>query len=220
MSTHAADPRRRSAAAARRRRTGLRRRLVALGGARLAGAAIVTAMPDLRHAAREITLPLRHEDVIRQQAQSKGLDPSLIAGVIYTESHFRDQTSHAGARGLMQITPQTAHAIAQRTGGGWLHGERTGGTSLTDEDLATPQVNISYGAWYLRNLLDHYGGNEVLALAAYNAGMGNVDRWVARQGGATLEPADLPFPETRAYVQKVLATRDQYRANYARELGL
>jgi soluble lytic murein transglycosylase len=210
MSTHAANPRRRDAAAARRRRTGLRRRIVALGVAALAGAAIVTAMPDLRHAAKEITLPLRHEDVIRQQAADKGLDPALIAGVIYAESHFRDQTSHAGARGLMQITPQTARAIAQRTGG----------TAFTDADLATPQVNIAYGAWYLRHLLDHYGGNEVLGLAAYNAGMGNVDRWVAGHGGGNLKPADLPFPETRAYVQKVLTTRDEYRANYGRELGL
>jgi soluble lytic murein transglycosylase len=210
MSTHAANPRRRSSAAARRRRTGLRRRIVALGVAALAGAAIVTAMPDLRHAAKEITLPLRHEDVIRQQAADKGLDPALIAGVIYAESHFRDQTSHAGARGLMQITPETARAIAQRTGG----------TAFTDADLATPQVNIAYGAWYLRHLLDHYGGNDVLALAAYNAGMGNVDRWVAGHGGGKLKPADLPFPETRAYVQKVLTTRDEYRANYGRELGL
>ena len=210
MSTHAARPRRRSTAAARRRRTGLRRRLVALVVAGLAGAAIVTAMPDLRHAAKEITLPLRHEDVIRQQAAAKGLDPALIASVIYAESHFRDQTSHAGARGLMQITPQTAHAIAQRTGG----------TAFEEADLATPQVNISYGTWYLRHLLDHFGGNEVLALAAYNAGVGNVDRWVAGHGSGDLNPADLPFPETRAYVQKVLATRGQYRANYAHELGL
>src|SRR4051795_5305071 len=118
MSTHAAPSRRRTSAAARRRkRTGLRRRLVALGVAALAGAAIVTAMPSLRHAAKEITLPLRHEDVIRQQAAEKDLDPALIAGVIFTESHFVDQTSRAGARGLMQITPQTARAIAQSTGG-------------------------------------------------------------------------------------------------------
>src|SRR3954452_3649039 len=211
MSTHAAPSRRRtSAAARRRRRTGLRRRLVALGVAGLAGAAIVTAMPDLRHAAKGITLPLRHEDVIRQQSAAKGLDPALVAAVIYAESHFVDQTSHAGARGLMQITPQTARAIAQRTGG----------TAFTEADLATPQVNIAYGAWYLRHLLEHYGGSEVLALAAYNAGMGNVDRWVAGHGGGKLEPAHLPCPETRAYVRKVLATRAQYRANYARELGL
>src|SRR3954451_23924237 len=170
MSTHAATRTQRRGAAERRRRTVLRRRLAALAVAAGVGLIAVLAMPEAKHAVREITLPLRHEDVIRQQAAAKGLDPALIAGVIYTESHFRDQTSHAGARGLMQITPQTAHAIAQRTGG----------TAFTDEDLATPQVNIAYGAWYLRNLLDHYGGNDVLALAAYNAGMGNVDGWMTR----------------------------------------
>src|SRR3954451_12284699 len=206
MSTHAASARR----SRRPHRASARRRLAAIVVAALGGVLLVTAMPSLKHAAREITLPLHHEDIIRQQAAQKDLDPALIAGVIYTESHFRDQTSHAGARGLMQLTPQTAHAIAQRTGG----------TAFTEADLATPQVNIAYGAWYLRHLLEHYGGSEVLALAAYNAGMGNVDRWVAGHGGGKLEPADLPFPETRAYVQKVLATRAQYRANYARELGL
>ena len=120
------------------------------------------------------------------------------------------RTSRAGARGLMQLTPATAHAIAQRTGG----------TAFTDADLATPQVNIAYGAWYLRHLLDHYGGNEVLALAGYNAGLGNVDRWLIRSGGGEMKVADLPFPETRAYVSKVLHARDQYRRHYRRELGL
>jgi soluble lytic murein transglycosylase len=210
MSTHAAPSRRTPSRRRPSRRTGTRRRLFALVVAALAGALVVTSLPDLRHAAKEITLPLRHEDVIRQQAAEKGLDPALIAGVIYTESHFRDQTSHAGARGLMQITPQTARAIAQRTGG----------VAFTEADLATPQVNISYGAWYLRHMLDRYGGNEVLALAAYNAGMGNVDRWVAGHGSGSLSPSDLPFPETRAYVGKVLSARDQYRRRYPRELGL
>ena len=75
--------------------------------------------------------------MIRQQAAEKGIDPALIAAVIYAESRFSDRTSRAGARGLMQLTPATAHAIA----------ESTGGTAFTDADLATPQVNISYGAW-------------------------------------------------------------------------
>jgi soluble lytic murein transglycosylase len=110
----------------------------------------------------------------------------------------------------MQITPETARVIAQRTGG----------TAFRQEDLATPQVNISYGAWYLRHMLDHYGGNQVLALAAYNAGMGNVDRWVAGHGDGPLAPDSLPFPETRAYVKKVLAMRDKYASRYPRELGL
>src|SRR5690349_15747174 len=211
MTTHAATRARRrgGAAEARRRRAVLRRRLIALVAAVGVGVIAVVAMPEVKHAAKEITLPLRHEDVIRQQAAEKDLDPALVAAVIYTESHFIDQTSHAGARGLMQITPATAHAIAQRTGG----------TAFTETDLATPQVNIAYGAWYLRHLLDHYGGNEVLALAAYNAGMGNVDGWMIRDAGSALKPADLPFPETRAYVSKVLHARREYRRSYARELG-
>src|SRR3954454_23402045 len=210
MSTHAATRSRRSSrvAAARRRRAVLRRRLVALAAAAGVGLLAVVLTPEVKHAVREITLPLRHEDVIRQQAASKGLDPALVAAVIYAESHFVDQTSHAGARGLMQITPATAHAIAQRTGG----------TAFTEADLATPQVNIAYGTWYLRHLLDHYDGDEIAALAAYNAGLGNVDRWRSQAGGA-LSMTDIPFAQTRAYVTKVLAAQRDYRTKYARELG-
>jgi soluble lytic murein transglycosylase len=158
------------------------------------------------------TLPLSHEDTIRAQALDKQLDPSLIAAVIYAESKFSDSTSSAGALGLMQLLPSTAHFIA----------DRSGGTAFTTEDLSTPAINIAYGSWYLRYLLDRYDGNEVLALAAYNGGMGNVDRWVADAGarGERLDVADIPFPETRAYVQRVLDARREYRRTYARELGL
>src|SRR5215207_9622653 len=173
-------------------------------------AAVVTGLaPD---AVREITLPLRHDDIIRQQAAEKGLDPALIAAVIYEESRFRDQTSHAGARGLMQITPGTADFIARHSGG----------YRFKQSDLATPQINIAYGSYYLRYLIDHYGGSEALAVAAYNAGLGNVDRWVERAGGASaFESAEhIPFPETRAYVENVLERRREYRDNYADDLGL
>lgn len=157
-------------------------------------------------------LPLTHADVIRAQAQDKHLDPSLIAGVIYAESKFNDSTSSAGALGMMQLLPSTADFIAQRSGG----------TRFTTADLATPAINIAYGSWYLRYLLDRYGGDEVLALAAYNGGMGNVDRWVAEAGaqGHRLRVSDIPFPETRAYVQRVLDARQRYRRTYAGELGL
>ena len=152
----------------------LRRRLLLLlvvAAAALAERAGLAPWAD--QAVQEVTLPLRHEDIIRQQADDKGLDPALIAGVIFAESHFRDQTSHAGAKGLMQIMPETAAYIAQKSGG----------TAFVQGDLATPQVNISYGSWYLRYLLDHYEGREVLALAAYNAGEGTVDEWVGRGDG-------------------------------------
>jgi soluble lytic murein transglycosylase len=187
----------------------MRRRVALLVGALVVFVAVIgTVLPRLDKAVQEVTLPLRHDDIIRQQAEDKNVDASLIAAVIYAESRFRDQTSHAGARGLMQLTPQTAAEIA----------ERSGGTQFVEADLATPQVNISYGSWYLAWLLRHYGDNEMLAVAAYNAGTGNVDRWIARDPG--LDREDIPFPETRAYVNRVLRARDAYRREYRRELGL
>jgi soluble lytic murein transglycosylase len=191
----------------RRRRAGL-----VLGAAALAALLATVVLPRLPDAVRELALPLRHEDIIRQQAFDKGLDPSLVAAVIYAESRFRDQTSHAGARGLMQITPATARYIAHLSGG----------TRFEQGDLATPQINIAYGTYYLRYLLDRYDRNEVLALAAYNGGEGNVDRWVARAGSAerSLTTSQIPFAETREYVEGVLAARGRYRSTYARELGL
>ena len=93
-----------------------------------------------------------------RSAYAKNLDPTLIAAVIYAESRFRDdQTSPPGAEGPIQVTPATARMIARKSGG----------TAFVVEDLGTPQVNIAYGAWYLRYLLARYGGNEVFALAAY-----------------------------------------------------
>ena len=122
---------------------------------------------------RELTLPLKHEDIIRQQAADKDLDPALIAAVIYEESKFRDQTSHAGARGLMQITPATAEFIAHDSGG----------TAFEQGDLGKPQINIAYGSYFLRYLLRQYDGDVTLAVAAYNAGETNVNKWVEEAGG-------------------------------------
>ena len=209
MSSHAARIVRRPSRARVRRR-----RLTAVAVAAALGAIVagVVASGVLDEAVREITLPLRHDDIIRQQAAEKHVDAALIAAVIYEESRFRDQTSRAGARGLMQITPETADAIAKHSGG----------VRFKRSDLAEPQINISYGAYYLRLLLDHYDGNETLAIAAYNAGIGNVDKWVADAGGSDgfKTAAHIPFPETRAYVENVMDRRQDYRKKYADELGL
>src|SRR5215470_16525475 len=123
----AAPTRRRSSKAARsRRKKVLRRRLWLLCGL-VVVATILWVRPFADKAVHEIALPLRHEDIIRQQARDKDLDPSLIAGVIYVESRFRDQTSRAGAKGLMQILPATADYIAHKSGG----------TRFVQGDLAT-----------------------------------------------------------------------------------
>jgi soluble lytic murein transglycosylase len=217
MSTRAHTATRRPAyrrAAEARRRSVRRRRIGAvIAAAVVASLAVVLAWPGFHHAVREIALPLRHEDIIRQQARDKDLDPALIAAVIYAESHFRDgQTPAAGAQGLMQITPATAQMIARKSGG----------VAFTVEDLGTPQVNIAYGSWYLRYLLQRYAGNETFALAAYNGGEGNVDRWIAaaEQRNEELTIAAIPFSETRTYVQRVQDAKRQYRTSYTRELGI
>src|SRR3954466_5094672 len=216
MSTRAHTATRRPAQrrSSARRRTVRRRRIAAvLGVAVVASLAVALAWPSFHHAVREIALPLRHEDIIRQQARDKDLDPALIAAVIYAESRFRDgQVSRAGAQGLMQITPATARMIARKSGG----------VAFTVEDLGTPQVNIAYGAWYLRYLMARYAGNEPFALAAYNGGEGNVDRWIdaAQQRGEALTIAAIPFAETRAYVQRVEQAKAESRRSYRRELGI
>jgi soluble lytic murein transglycosylase len=175
-------------------------------------AILIAGRDDIEDAVREITLPLRHDDIIRQQARDKNLDPALIAAIIYEESRFRDQTSHAGAKGLMQVTPETARFIARRSGG----------INFVESDLSTPQVNISYGSYYLRYLIDRYGGDQTLAIAAYNAGETNVNRWIEQAGGREEfdVPDDLRFAETRGYVENVRESREAYRESYAEELGI
>jgi soluble lytic murein transglycosylase len=173
-------------------------------------AAIVVSVLD--QAVHNRGLPLSHVSIIRHQAAAKHLDPALIAAVIYAESKFEPRPSSAGAEGLMQILPRTAYYLAHLSGG----------SSFTAGDLARPDINVAYGSYYLRYLLDHYGGNEMLAVAAYNGGLANVDRWEAQalaQGGP-LTVARIPFPETREYVQRVLSAQQQYRQTYGPQLGV
>jgi soluble lytic murein transglycosylase len=186
--------------------------LRALGA--LAVVAVLTAVVVMRvqHEPSRTGLPLSDAAVIREQATDKHLDPALIAGVIYAETKFEPRTSPAGALGLMQIEPATAEYIAHLSGG----------VRFTTGDLATPKINVAYGSWYLRYLLDHYEGDEMLAVAAYNGGLANVDSWVAkaRAEGRTLSVSDIPFPETQAYVRRVLRAQREYRAAYPHQLGL
>jgi soluble lytic murein transglycosylase len=164
------------------------------------------------HTATRRGLPLTHASIIREQAAAKHVDPALVAAVIYAESKFDPRPSSAGAQGLMQILPATAYYLAHLSGG----------RQFTASDLATPSINVAYGTYYLRYLLDHYNGNELLAVAAYNGGLANVDRWAAQANaaGRELTTEAIPFPETREYVLRVLDAQRAYRARYAGELGL
>jgi soluble lytic murein transglycosylase len=146
--------------------------------------------------------PLRYSTNVRVYASQDHLDPALLAAVIEAESKFNPSAiSDAGAVGLMQLTPSTAKGIAQYTGG----------SRFRVSDLTNPDINIRYGAWYLGHLLSKYG-NERLALAAYNAGQDNVDRWQREHLG-------IQFDETRDYVAKVERLKKIYRRAYASQLG-
>jgi soluble lytic murein transglycosylase len=146
--------------------------------------------------------PLRYEQIVRGHARNYELDPALLAAVIYQESKFRaDARSKSGAIGLMQLLPDTAKGIA-------IH---TGGTQFRTSDLYDPEINVRYGAWYLHHLMLKYG-DERTALAAYNAGQDNVDRW--RRDGVGIR-----FPETRAYVDRVEELKGTYRRAYGAQLG-
>jgi soluble lytic murein transglycosylase len=206
---------RRPNAAARKRIA--RRRRIRRGGFVLValvvvGVIVVMTAPLAKKAVKDLTtLPLSDASIIRRQAADKHLPPALVAAVIYAETKFDARTSPAGAVGLMQIEPQTALFLAKRSGA----------TSFRPGDLNTPAVNIAYGSYYLRYLLNEYHGSRVLALAAYNGGETNVNRWVAdaRTHGRSLTISSIPFPETRDYVSRVLNAAKQYRQHYARQLG-
>ena len=146
--------------------------------------------------------PLRYEAEIRAAAVEQGLEPAFVAGVIYTESRFEpDAESSQGAYGLMQVLPETAAFISERSG-------------ITG-DYRDPETNIRMGAWYLNYLHGRYDEDETLVLAAYNSGEGQVDSWLAE--GHRI-PEEIPFEETRNYVTSVTEARDTYAELYGIDL--
>lgn len=148
---------------------------------------------------RQTVYPLRYEETIRQASRENGLEPAFVAGVVYAESRFRpDAESHRGAYGLMQLLPQTARFIHERSG---IRG-----------DYRDPRVNIRLGTWYLNYLAGRYRGDERLMLAAYNSGEGTVDGWISDEGFDIAK--DIPFKETRDYVENALEARRTYAELY------
>jgi len=150
--------------------------------------------------------PLEYREILFLRAAERGLDPYLVAAVIRAESRFRPRAISAqGARGLMQIMPETGKWVAEQME-----------IPFDPELLYDPDYNIRLGCWYLSNLLNEFDGNRVLALAAYNGGRNNVKQWLAEErwtGEAhTLE--QIPFGETRHYVAVVLRDHKRYQWLY------
>ncbi len=147
--------------------------------------------------------PLRYEQTIREASEESGLEPAFVAAVIYTESRFRpDVQSHQNAYGLMQLLPQSAQFIQRKSG--------------IEGDFRDPKVNIELGTWFLGYLNDRYDGDERLMLAAYNSGEGSVDAWTSDEG-FDIEK-DIPYKETRQYVNRALEAQETYQGLYGKNL--
>jgi soluble lytic murein transglycosylase len=147
--------------------------------------------------------PLQYEAAIKEASEENGLEPAFVAAVIYTESRFRpDVESHQQAYGLMQLLPQSAHYIQRKSG--------------IKGDFRDPEVNIRLGTWFLGYLDNRYEGDERLMLAAYNSGEGSVDAWTSEEGFDIKK--DIPYKETREYVDRALEAREKYQEIYGRDL--
>ena len=149
--------------------------------------------------------PFPYRELVFSHAAAFSVDPFLLAAVMKAESNFNPlAASPKGALGLMQIMPETGHWIA----------EKLGEENFRPDDLFNPQTSIKYAAWYISDLNREFCGNVLLVLAAYNGGRGNVEAWLAgRQiSGGRIE--EIPFPETRRYVKKVLFYYAVYRHLY------
>jgi soluble lytic murein transglycosylase len=179
-----------------------------LGAARWVAPLFASGGPDWY---TRTVYPLEHAGAIRDAARRYDLEPPLVAAVVYAESRFDEHArSSQGAVGLMQVLPETAEQIA----------DESGGVTFTADDLDDPRVNVRYGCYYLRHALDAFDGDVRAAVASYNAGMGAVSEWRAEAAadGHELRPRDIPYPETRAYVKKVLEARRVYRETYGDRL--
>lgn len=148
--------------------------------------------------------PLRYEDEITASAATHGVDPYLVAAVIRSESSWDPEaSSHQGARGLMQLMPETAQDMVAK---GLVDGKR-----YSYENLEDPAINIEYGCAYLSYLLTYFNGATDRAIAAYNAGMGNVDGWAKQD---KLLHNAITFPETQAYLVRVNMAKARYQELY------
>ena len=154
-----------------------------------------------------IMYPYSYREIIESEAEAFGVDPLLVAAVIREESKFAPASeSHQGAKGLMQIMPSTGQYIA----------ERLGDVNYREEDLFDPETSIRYGTWYLAELHRNFDNNTALVAAAYNGGRGHVQEWIdsGRIDPDNVRVEDIPFAETRLFVERVLGSYEKYKEIY------
>jgi soluble lytic murein transglycosylase len=175
---------------------------------------------ELPPAVWQVLFPLDYGDTIVTRARAEGLDPALVAALIWQESAF-DPTavSTAGAKGLMQIMPPTGRVVSRKLGRA--AGKKAARRRAPAPNLTDPTTALTLGTHYLRQMLDRYGGRVERALAAYNAGPTRVNSWVAARPNISAEDfvESIPFVETRAYVMNILEHREQYQRLYALAAG-
>ncbi len=152
--------------------------------------------------------PQEYAEYVSEYSTMYGVDETLIYAVIRTESGFRAEVeSSAGAMGLMQIMPDTFD---------WLQNMSEGAVIYQSAELLNPEINIQYGTYFLSYLLGHYNGNEQLTVAAYNAGVANVDSWLtdSRYSSDGITLSTIPYSETQQYVERVENTKRVYESLY------
>ncbi|MCR5610519.1 MAG: lytic transglycosylase domain-containing protein [Clostridiales bacterium] len=175
--------------------------LLAVGLMLIFGRGIITKL-------RDASLPLSYKEEIRNAAHRYGLEPAFVAAVVKTESGFDPRAvSGDGAVGLMQVLPSTGEWIAWRRG-----------LEFDSERLYDPEYNLDYGCWLLSFLLERYDGNEKYALIAYNAGYGRLDEWLKTRVDENGELTDIPYAETRNYVDRIGKLKERYGEVYGTEL--
>jgi soluble lytic murein transglycosylase len=151
--------------------------------------------------------PLPHQELVFIEAGEHNVDPYLVFAIIRAESKYQSSAeSSVGAKGLMQIMPETGTWIAEQNG---IEGFKAA-------DLHQPKVNISFGCWYLHSLSQEFNDNIPLTVASYNAGRGKVQEWLVggTWNGDPEQIDKIPFPETRQYLKNVLKNYEAYKAIY------
>ncbi|MFH1368904.1 MAG: lytic transglycosylase domain-containing protein [Elusimicrobiota bacterium] len=139
--------------------------------------------------------PVFLKDTVNTYSRKYGVDPLLVIAVIKAESNFsKSAKSSTGAAGLMQLMPSTAEEVAKALNF----------TDYKPSDLENPDINIQFGVYYLAELRKEFRNNNVLALAAYNAGKSKVQIWYKKNPMLEVEISDIPYDETRRYVKTVM----------------